>query len=208
MQTTARTLSIPRNRSWRRGASLLTSLALKEGNHALRFEQARQPPVNRAHPCRDGRRRLVHVCERALDVIQDIEQRKNHFTLARLGDTRALALNAPSVVLEVGQVAQVDFMLAAQLFFEPGVLGLKLFGAGLPPGLGLRFARLRGPIMIRLCVIHGAVSSGSHRIRSVAIRHSRSRKARAARYLLSLNSASITSSPPPAPPGLGPPPVV
>src|SRR5262245_41426857 len=129
--------------------------------------------VNRAQPRRDGRRRLVHVFERALEVIQDIEQRKSHFALARLGDTRALTLNAPSVVLEVGQIAQVDFMLAAQLFFESRVLGLKLFGARLPlgldllggmAGLGVRFARLRGPIMIRLCVIHGAVSSGSHGI--------------------------------------------
>src|SRR5262249_22739901 len=84
------------------------------------------------------------------------------------GATRALTLNAPAVVIEVGHVAQVDFKLAAQLFLESRGLGLKLFAPLLPLDLGplgglfsvcFRFASLCGPIMVRLCVLHGAVSS-------------------------------------------------
>src|SRR5262249_53422157 len=107
--------------------------------------------------------------------------------------------------------------LTAQLLLESRVLGLKLFGARLPLGLGpfgdmlgvgLRFARLRGPVRFRLCVIHGAVPSGSNRIFSLWRSDTAEAPRRAARYLLAVNPGPTPSPPPPPPPAPGPPPRV
>jgi hypothetical protein len=102
-----------------------------ERSHALRFQQFRQAPVNRAQTCGDGRRRSVYMCERVLEVIKNIEQRKDDLAFTLIGRVRALPLDAPAIVVKVGDAAQVDFMLAAQIFLELLVLHLQPIDLGI-----------------------------------------------------------------------------
>src|SRR5262245_55860233 len=64
--------------------------------------------------------------ERMLEVIEDIEQRKNHLAFALMGGNGSLAFDALAVVVEVSETAQEAIMLAAQFFPEALVLGLQL----------------------------------------------------------------------------------
>ena len=111
-----------------------------------------------------------------IEIVHDVQQRKYDPALSALDSSGAVAFNTPAVVIEISQRAQIHIVFVAQLLLKP-----------------LNFGRLSFFVFFVL------VFRGLHD----RIKAARGRSCRP--YLVCLNSASITSSAPPAGAPLGPP---
>src|SRR5258705_13117354 len=94
-----------------------------ERSDALRFKQTQKLALKRKQAFSNRWRHIVNVLQRSVKAIEHLQQRQEDLTLTGARGDRAVPLNAPPVVLEISQRAQVLIMLATQLVFE--ALGLR-----------------------------------------------------------------------------------
>ena len=74
--------------------------------------------MKRLHAFGHGRRSIVHVAERAVKVVQNLQHREDDFALAALRRARPIAFHPAAIIVKIGQRSQQGIVFAPQLFFE------------------------------------------------------------------------------------------
>ena len=81
----------------------------------MRFQQGKKFLMDESHPFQDGLLRIACPLHRFLDVVDNVQERKDDFALAFLGTLAAFTLNPATIVREIRKRAEIPVPFIAKI---------------------------------------------------------------------------------------------